>query len=311
MEAQAGNPAVHFDLISARSDAILGEMRTILRTRVLGFLWPLASSPAQASTPMAFTVDDLPSHCSLPEGESRTQIARSILKTLKAYQVPEVYGFVNAERIQQDPKHLRVEQFKKEIDRDETVLKALSASHGFDWHYFRYPYLNESENPKNREAIRAYLRKKGYRIAAVTDYFDDWAWNDPCARCKKKNNTAALDWLKRTYLDSAAQRFAMNGQAMDSSYHHSIPPIVLIHLGALDAEMLPSLLGLYRDRGVEFTPLSQAIQDPIYGEDLGYTSPAGGALQYQSLRAHGASTENEMTTPPPYTEQELSQLCTH
>ena len=40
-----------------------------------------------------------------------------------------------------------------------------------------------------------------------------------------------------------------------------------MHIGALDAEMLPKLLALYRSRGFQFIALPQAERDPFYRVD--------------------------------------------
>ena len=51
-------------------------------------------------------------------------------------------------------------------------------------------------------------------------------------------------------------------------YGHDIPYVLLMHLGAFDARMLPRLLALYRERGVKFVTLAEAERDPFYANDL-------------------------------------------
>ncbi len=56
----------------------------------------LAGQQATTVQPtMAITFDDLPVHGALPPGETRLQIAQSILSTLKINQMPPVYGFLS------------------------------------------------------------------------------------------------------------------------------------------------------------------------------------------------------------------------
>src|SRR3569623_2624831 len=58
-----------------------------------------AGAPDSGAKPgfdLAITVDDLPAHGSLPPGETRTQVAQQYLAALKAHNVPEAYGFINA-----------------------------------------------------------------------------------------------------------------------------------------------------------------------------------------------------------------------
>ena len=53
---------------------------------------------------VAITIDDLPSHGALPSGTTRVDVTRAILAALKSAHVPQVYGFVNAGRLEKIPK---------------------------------------------------------------------------------------------------------------------------------------------------------------------------------------------------------------
>src|SRR5258708_25990901 len=52
---------------------------------------------------IAVTFDDLPVHGAMPPGMTRSEIAESILKTLKLEKLPPVYGFINGGRGEGDP----------------------------------------------------------------------------------------------------------------------------------------------------------------------------------------------------------------
>lgn len=47
-------------------------------------------------------------------------------------------------------------------------------------------------------------------------------------------------------------------------YQRDIPYVLLMHIGAFDAEMLSHLLQLYRARGFEFVTLPEAESDKFY-----------------------------------------------
>jgi peptidoglycan-N-acetylglucosamine deacetylase len=104
--------------------------------------------------------------------------------------------------------------------------------------------------------------------------FKDRAWNDPYTRCTAKNDSAALKQLHDTYL-STADRFITYYRAISKAvYGRDIPLILLMHVGAFDAHMLPELLNLYRVRGFTFVTLPRAVADPVYAEDsdIAYTN---------------------------------------
>ena len=64
----------------------------------------LISASAAFSQQIALTIDDLPSHGTLPPRVTRTDVAKSILKALKEAHTPKVYGFVNAKNSNSTPR---------------------------------------------------------------------------------------------------------------------------------------------------------------------------------------------------------------
>jgi peptidoglycan/xylan/chitin deacetylase (PgdA/CDA1 family) len=294
----------------------------------------LGPSFAFSSIKMAVTIDDLPTHGKLPPGVSRIEIAKSMLATLKVNKVPEVYGFINAGHIGQDKnltevlnlwiksgyplgnhtfshKHLNktsVEDFYNEIAANEPTLKAIGGQ--FDWHYFRYPFLDEGGSLEKRNSVRTYLKANKYKIAFVTDEFEDWAWNDPYARCKGKNDQKSVRSLKDSYSSAAAERFILDSKILNAIYHRPVARILLLHIGAFSAEMLPAILKMYKERDVEFIPLSEAAKDPIYDEDFGIARGGGGDFEYNALKAKGLTIEGLGLGPAwKFPGKELSQIC--
>lgn len=296
--------------------AIAGKVRiTLLTWSLLGWTL-LMPTPSWATVKMAITFDDLPAHGSLPPKVTRVEVIKSILATLKSHHVPEVYGFINAGRPEGMPDldevlklwigggyplgnhtftHVNLnkvgaEKFKKEITTNEDVLRKMSGN--TDWHYFRYPYLKEGKDLENRNSVRSFLIQKNYKIAEITDDFEDWAWNSPYARCKTKGDLKEIDVLKKSYIESATERFIQDGKVAEAVFHRSVARILLLHVGAFDAEMLPTLLRMYENKGVQFIPLSEAVRASAYEVDPGISAGVyGGDFQYGVLEAHGMTTK--------------------
>ena len=166
-------------------------------------LLSLALVPPAVAQQVAFTFDDLPAHGPVPAGQTRLQIADSILATLHDQHLPPVYGFVNAKKLEKVPadiavlkawraagqplgshtyshpslNDLTVAEFEADIAKDEPILSTLMA--GEDWHWFRYPFLWEGDTLEKRHQVRAYLQQNGYRVAQVSLDFEDYLWNEP------------------------------------------------------------------------------------------------------------------------------------
>ena len=259
---------------------------------------PVTTGPARsdAAPAIALTFDDLPAHGPLPPGVSRLDIVRDTIAALKAHGAP-AFGFLNGGFGVDDPQspavlaawraagfplgnhtysHLNLDnndpaQFEAEVVRNEPLLRARMGD--ADWHWLRYPFLAEGDTPAKRDAVRQFLGHAGYRIAAVTMNFDDWKWNDLYGRCAIKTDKAAIADLEARYL-AAAREGALRARAASAAlYGQDIPYVLLMHLGAFDARMLPRLLDLYREMGFRFTTLPQAERDAFYRGAIDLTVP--------------------------------------
>jgi peptidoglycan/xylan/chitin deacetylase (PgdA/CDA1 family) len=287
-----------------------------------------AAAPA-ARTKVALTFDDLPVHGPLPPGTTRSDVARSIVATLKAAKAPATYGFINAKGIQDAPEtaefleiwraaghplgnhtfsHMdlhtnSVEAFEQDTLANEKTLQASMGSN--DWHWFRYPYLREGETVEKRHTIAAFLGGHGYRVAEVTLSFDDYAYNDPYARCLAAKDSAGVSWLKESYASHAAAELSRGREEARRLYGHDIGHVMLLHVGAFQMVMLPKLMELLRDEGFDLVTLPEAQADPAYtASETDVPTKGGSTLLDRTRAARGL-------TPPPGddTFAKLGALC--
>jgi lysophospholipase L1-like esterase len=274
-------------------------------------LFDNAAGQAGSRLKIALTFDDLPAHGSLPEGTTREEIARKILAALHDAGAPPVYGFVNGEALEREPgsdavfrawraagqplgnhtwSHMNLAQhplteFEADATRMEPVLGQQMKDE--DWHWFRFPYLSEGDTPEKKNGVRAFLAQHGYRIAAVTMSFADYQWTEPYARCKAKGDTRAIEALKSSYLAAADETVGYSRGLSQKLYGRDIPYVLLMHIGALDAEALPQLLQLYRSRGFQFVTLAEAESDPFYRESLDLRLPAAPDTLEENMAERG------------------------
>jgi peptidoglycan/xylan/chitin deacetylase (PgdA/CDA1 family) len=289
------------------------------------------SSVASSQTPrlkVALTFDDLPAHGQLPPGESRLDVAQSILDTLKREKMPKAYGFVNAARVEQAPQSIEVlrlwrksgeplgshtfshpdldtmsaEDFEADIAKNEAPLRDVAGSQ--NWHMFRYPFLHEGDTLEKRQEVQRYLKDHGYQVAEVTLDFEDYLWNDPYARCSAKKDDASIAELEKTYLATADQYINVFRETTHQLYGRDIPYVLLLHIGAFDARMLPKLIALLRQRSFGFTTLETAEKDPVYVTDPGIGYRGGGALQELAAAAQNIKMPKNSK---PY--KELEAIC--
>lgn len=284
-----------------------------------------ASARAQQ---IAFTWDDLPAHSSLPPGESRVEIGHKLITAMKAAHLPPVYGFVNGVAMEREPasapmlkdwrdagfklgnhtwSHMNLNSnalsdWEADLLKNEPALQQYAG--GSDWQWLRYPFLAEGDSQEKRDAARKFLAAHGYRVAAVTMSFGDYMWNEPYARCVAKNDRAAIAQLESSYLNAAAQDADFRRAMSKALYGHDIPYVLLMHVGAFDARMLPRLLKLYGEKGFHFITLEEAEKDPFYA------SAVNPSLHEQPDSLEGAMRARGLTLPQqPKLEIDLNALC--
>lgn len=132
---------------------------------------------------------------------------------------------------------------------------------------------------EKRQAIQSYLKEHGYKIAEVSLDFEDYLWNDPYARCVAKQRFDEIDALHDSYLAAADQFTDIYRSLSRRLYGHDIPYVLLLHVTAFNAKMLPDLIAQFRERGFSFIALRDAQIDPAYSIDPAIGYPSGGAIE--------------------------------
>lgn len=278
---------------------------------------------------VALTFDDLPAHGPVPQGLTRVEIIRAILKHLKAANAPKVYGFINAGKLEQVPADMEVlrlwrkagyplgnhtythpslnkisaQDFEHDVQRNEATLESLMD--GQDWHWLRYPFLDEGDTVEKRRVVRAYLKEHKYRIAQVTLDFQDWAWNSPYARCLAKNDTKSIEQLKTMYVNTAEEFLDLGPKLANLVYGRDIKHVLLLHVGGFETIMLPRLLEILKQRGSKLITLQEAQGDPAYESDPDIVLTEGGTLLEQMMVAKHLAMPAHAAVPI----AELESVC--
>ena len=274
-----------------------------------------AATPAKLK--VALTFDDLPLNGLLPTGAHKSEYARATIAVLKKHRIPPSYGFINARALERDPdgatalqvwvnggnplgnhtySHIdltknSVEDFQREVLRNEPVLELLMApipktvGGTHDWRWFRYPYLHEGDTLEKRRAVRAFLSSNGYRIAQTTLDFEDYLWNSAYARCWMRKDETSIEWLKESYRSAARDFTRFQIQNSREMFGRDIHHVMLLHLGAFSAQILPDLFRILNQEGFEIVTLEEAQKDAAYDFDPDFADARGGTLVELSMQA--------------------------
>ncbi|HZU52044.1 MAG TPA: polysaccharide deacetylase family protein, partial [Sphingomicrobium sp.] len=170
---------------------------------------------------------------------------------------------------------LTIAQFEEEVARDEPVLRRLAGP--TDWRWLRYPFLDEGKDAAQRDAARAVLASRGYKIADVTMDFGDWQWTEPYARCRSNHDERSVAELERMYLAAARGAIDFSRALSHELYGRDIPYVILLHESAFEARMVPKLINVFRAAGFHFVTLAAAERDSFYKDRIDPRLPAGPA----------------------------------
>ena len=284
---------------------------------------------------VALTFDDLPAAGALPAGKTRSEITEALTAELKENHLTGTYGFVNASKLEGNPdaekalhiwvdagmnigshtwshpgltseqafKPLPVDEYIKDVARNEPALAEYAQLR--DWKWFRYPFLQEGDTVEKRHAVRKYLFEHGYRIAEVTLDFEDYAWNDAYARCSAKADSASIDRLKESYLETAQEYIELGREEQLIAFGHEMPNVMLLHATAFTTVMLPDLINVLRSEGFSFAGLAEVENNPAYANDPDAGLKFGGSLPDQFMDSR------HLPYPPakPKPFQQLAHLC--
>jgi len=296
---------------------------------VLAVIVPLSPVSVAAATEMAVTIDDLPTTGPLPPGVTRLSIVTQMIRALQQHAAPGVYGFANGGQVADDPElqeimrawrqagfqlgnhtfshadlsQVSADEFVADIERNEMLLAPLSPAGAAK--YFRYPYLHEGGTREKRSAVQRWLTSRGYTVAHVTVYFEDWAWNDAYARCATQKDDQAIARMKGMFLEAAKVRLAWSRELSAKLFNRQVKHILLLHAGAFDALMLDELLSAYRVDGVTLIGLDSAVQDPAYAKMLDLAGDRDRTFLLHVAQAKGVDVPPVAPGPPP----ELDHMC--
>ncbi len=281
--------------------------------RILVAILLLLPALAAATPPdrrIAVTIDDLPwarlDRIAPPDLQARHE---RLLASLRAAGVP-VVGFVNESKLEVDgrvqPDRVQmlrdwrdagyelgnhtwghvdlhavgVPAFQDDILKGERQLRPLLAERGARPRWFRHPYLRAGRTPEDKAAIEAFLARHGYRVAPVTVDNGEWVWafayaNVMNAPGDEAERAQTLRRLERGYVPYMLNKLDYYEAQSLALLAYNLPHVWLMHANELNAATFPELVAAARRRGYRFITLDEALRDPAYAREDGYTGRYG------------------------------------
>jgi peptidoglycan/xylan/chitin deacetylase (PgdA/CDA1 family) len=247
-------------------------------------LFALSLSAAE----MCVTIDDLP--VVRPASvHAAKELTAKLLQAITAGNIPAV-GFVNEIKLEQEGKldpemvavlkmwldaglelgnhtysHMDLHRkpaidFEQDVIRGESVTKQLLNDQGKKLRYFRHPYLHTGLDLETKQRIDKFLAERGYTIAPVSIDNAEWIF----ALAYEKSSADMKTKIAESYISYMREKISYFEKESHLLVGRNIRQILLIHANQLNADHLPSLIKMIREKGYKFITLNEALQDEAY-----------------------------------------------
>jgi peptidoglycan-N-acetylglucosamine deacetylase len=130
---------------------------------------------------------------------------------------------------------------------------------------FRFPYLEEGDTQKKRDAMREFLKKNNYQNGYVSVVTTDWWIAGKIEEVLAEDSEADLSQYKNFYLTNVRECVEFY-RALGQKVNGDVPikHVILLHHNLLNALFLGDLIDMLRLNGWKVISAEEAFKDPIY-----------------------------------------------
>jgi peptidoglycan/xylan/chitin deacetylase (PgdA/CDA1 family) len=267
--------------------------------------YPPDGPPPATRREVAVTFDDLPViSVTRWDVASHRAITTRLLEAVAAHGVPAV-GFVNEENLLEggnadlgrvallrqwleaglelgnhtfahlDLHATPVGRFEDDVVRGEPVTRALLDARGLPLRYFRHPYLRTGTDLAVKRRLEAFLAGRGYRIAPVTVYTEDYLFAAAYDRAVERGDHSAARQVADAYVPYVESQFQYFEDLSRRLLGHEVRQILLLHANTINAERFDEMARMLERRGYAFVTLERALGDDAYAAPDDYARPDG------------------------------------
>jgi peptidoglycan/xylan/chitin deacetylase (PgdA/CDA1 family) len=218
-------------------------------------------------------------------------------------------GFDLANHTYQHPDFddLTVEQFEDQVLRGEATFVPLMKSAGRQPQFFRFPFNHTGDTEGKHDALAAFLKQHGYRLAPCTIETSDWMFAAAYGLMLAAHDKAPAARLRSDYLAFTAAQIDYFNDLNKQVLGYDPPQIMLIHDNQLNADVIEDLLAIFEKKQFHFVSLAEAEADPVYqGPDTFFTK-YGPMWGYRWARERNVKVDGSLEPEPPKWVTEYAQ----
>ena len=187
--------------------------------------------------------------------------------------------------------NVSLDEYTADIIKGEPILKNVLAARGRELRFFRHPFLFTGPSPEIKSGMQKFLDDHGYTAVPVTldnsDYMYATLYMQPAYR-----ERAQQEYIP--YMESIVAFFEKRSVEVVG---REFPQILLIHANQLNADKMPDLLTMFRDRGYTFVPVDEALHDDSYSLAEEYVGRGGFSWIHRWSMTKGMAPSGEPDPP--------------
>lgn len=165
--------------------------------------------------------------------------------------------------------------YEANVVRGEQVTRALMEERGLQLKYFSYPFLNTGPNPETKKAFEQFLKRRGYRIHAVTIDNADWIFSNAYLEARRRGETEVMKRISDEYVTYIESVFAHYEQLSIKVFSREIPQVLMLSASALNADNFDRLMEMLKRRGYGFITMDEALADKAFAQPTKYAGEWG------------------------------------
>ena len=297
-----------------------------LRASTLTLLVLMSCLPVAAQTrTVALTFDDLPVTGTKDPAEAQS-VNRAILDALNKHHASAI-GFVNEKTVEglgndngkrilwqwvregfdlgnhtfshADLNNITFEQFKQEVARGEDSFRLMLAEVGKTPRFLRFPFNHTGDTKEKHDSVAAFLRQRGYQVAACTIDNEDYLFSAAYIQMLAKKDDASATKLRAEYLAYTAVEIDYYASLHKQLFGREIPQVMLLHANRLNADVLDEILTIFEKKKYRFVSLEAAQSDPAYRVPDTFVTKFGPMWGYRWAKELGIEVDGSLESEPP------------
>ena len=297
-----------------------------LRVSIVMSLVLMSGLPVGAQTRVvALTFDDLPVADTKDPTEALS-VNRALLNALKKHHAPAI-GFVNEKTVEElgsengkrilqhwvregfdlgnhtfshaDLNNITFELFKQEVVKGETSIRPMLTEVGKTPRFLRFPFNHTGDTKEKHDSVAAFLKQRGYQVAACTIDNEDYLFNAAYIQMLAKKDDAQAVKLRAEYLAYTAVEIDYYASLHKQVLGREIPQVMVLHANRLNADVLDEILSLFEEKKYRFVSLEAAQSDPAYRVPDTFVTKFGPMWGYRWAKELGIEVDGSLESEPP------------